>query len=162
MTSEFMMSVRQFAKPSIRLAQLNHPKSEQSTLQIHFDKSEKEKLDEFKTTEPVTKDYVQATITFKEKEYNCKIRLHGSENSHRSGRQISYRVKLSKTGEYLNGGRTFQLIKLEQANSPIRAANKLAHDFGLISSYGKLVHVIENKKETGVFYLVEVIGKSFL
>jgi hypothetical protein len=160
--SKFTTFLREFAQPALRIKRIQFPKSEQENLEISISKGNSEKLESYKTLHNPIKKYVDATITYEGETYDCEIRLHGSAPEHRTGEQTSYRIKLSKEGKYINGGRTFQLIKLAEGNSPIRAANKLAHDMGLISSYGNLVHVTENDSYSGIFYFTEVIDKRFL
>ena len=57
----------------------------------------------------------------------------------------------------------FVLIKGEEADPTVCAANKLAKELGLIAAFGKMVNLKINGKDRGYYYLVErVSSKEYL
>ncbi|MCB0755890.1 MAG: hypothetical protein H6602_02895 [Flavobacteriales bacterium] len=141
---------------------MQNPIQKKDILTIRIPEKSQKKLDEYKKSIDAVKKYVKAEIEFQGKVYDCELRLHGSDNRNWTGFQTSYRIKLDKEGDFINHGRNFQLIKLDEANSPILAANKLARNYNLISSYGQLVAVNENGADKGIYYMTEAIDKTFL
>ena len=107
----------------------------------------------------VRKNWVKGKILSNGLFENCEIKFHGSDPVHFLKEKSSYTIKV-KNDYY--GMKIFKLIKSEEADAFVCAANKIAFDYGLITSYGKMVILRINGKEFGDYCLVESIKKQFL
>lgn len=107
-------------------------------------------------------EWIDASILIYDTIYPLKIKLHGKSAVHFSDNKFSFRLKSQKGMKNVLGMKDFNLIKAEDADPTIFAANKIAKEFGLFSSYGRWVQLRINDNNIGLYYLVERISKSFL
>jgi hypothetical protein len=94
--------------------------------------------------------------------HSAKLKFHGTSSAHYFDGKYSFRIKMKKKSRLLNKMKVFNLIKAEEADPTIIAANKLAANLGLIASYGKMVMLKINNKDWGAYYLVERISDVLL
>lgn len=157
-----LSEVRDWIKPGMRIGRIKNPLNDSSIVKLKIDENELRDLESYKNPMYPVKKYVDAKVTLGGKEYDCQIKLHGTDRVHRSGKQTSYRIKLSKSGAYYRGSRTFILMKSSESSISILAANRIAKKHGLISSNGYLVYLVENENNKGVYSLTEAIDKTYL
>ena len=105
---------------------------------IQLDSLQIKKLNNYLNETPIKKKWVKANIQINGKNLNGKIKYHGTSSSHYVNNKYSYAIKLKKDSTYINNARKFKLIKSEEADPSVLVINKLAHDAGLISTYGDM------------------------
>tara|TARA_B100001287_G_scaffold9437_1_gene7301 strand:+ start:17447 stop:19066 length:1620 start_codon:yes stop_codon:yes gene_type:complete len=116
----------------------------------------------FKLLTQKKKKWIDADLLIDGIKQDIKLKLHGTSSAHYIDGKFSFRVKLKNNSDTLNRMEVFNLIKAEEADPTIIAANKLASNFGLISSHGKMIILTINNKNWGAYYLVERISTNLL
>lgn len=144
------------------LKRLKNGVADENRVSIYIEDNQLDKLNKYLKKNPVKKKWFKATVNLHGVDLPAKLKLHGTDPVHHTGGKYSFTIKLASDSILVNGGRRFKLIKGEEADPTVIAINKLAHDMGLISTYGKMVMVDLNGECTGEYYLVEDIRKEFL
>lgn len=144
------------------LKRLKNGVADENRVYISIEDDQLDKLNKYLKKNPVKKKWFKATVNLNGVDLPAKLKLHGTDPVHHTGGKYSFTIKLASDSILVNGGRRFKLIKGEEADPTVIAINKLAHDMGLISTYGKMVMVDLNGECTGEYYLVEDIRKEFL
>ncbi len=107
-------------------------------------------------------EYVPATITYKNKIYNSKLRLKGKWIDHIEGDKWSLRIKI-KDGETLMGMKTFSL---QDPKTRDYLNEFLYHQVlkkeGILSLRYNFVEVIINGDNKGIYALEEYFGKELI
>ena len=145
-----------FADIKGKVLALMHPVADSNIINLVITKKEFNKLVEKKKT------WININVLIDDTLQPAKLKFHGTSSDHYYDGKFSFRIKMKKKSKRLNGMKVFNLIKAEEADATIIAANRLAAQFGLISSFGKMVMLNINEKKKGAYYLVEKISDDFL
>ncbi len=96
-------------------------------------------------------------------EEKITYKFHGTSISPLSNHNsVSLRIKHKKDGNYLNNMRRFSLLTYkDDLDISTISINKIASDFGLISSIGKMVILKINDIDIGMYMLVEHHSKEW-
>ena len=139
-----------------KVLSFNHPVADSNIVNLTISKKNMNALIERE------KKWIDIGILIDNKLNLAKLKFHGTSGAHYKDGKYSFRIKMKKTSELLNKMKVFNLIKAEEADPTIIAANKLASKFDLIASYGKMVMLNINGEAQGAYYLVERISDEFL
>ena len=107
-------------------------------------------------------DFINASVSFNEQNYRCKIRLKGVLPDHWSGDKISLRVEM-KDGELIKGMSRFSLQDPSTRNeiSEYLFLNHLTINNCMALKYD-FVNVRINGKDKGIFAIEEHFSKEFI
>ena len=128
-------------------------------IDVSIDTSSQKQLEECLSSNPVSKNWVEAFIKINEGHMPVKLKFHGSDYPHYENGKYSYTIK---AGFKENAFRRFKLIKAEQASPHMATINQLAREMGLISAHGKMCVLRINGEEKGHYYKVDDIKSQFL
>ncbi len=141
---------------------IQKPVEESDYIDLYFSDSSKRNLDKYLTISPVKKKWVKAEIDIDDKKYQCKIKYHGTDDAHYINGKYSYTIKLKNITGYYQNAKRYKLIKGEEAEPTIFAANHLAHEMGLIAPVGSMKMLRINGAEVGHYYFTEDVKKGYL
>ena len=120
------------------------------------------KLNQYLNSKPIKKKWVKATLNIDGEFYESHLKFHGTDDNHYANDKYSYSIKINKGAGFYKNARRFKLIKGEEADPTIFAANYVAENFGLISTFGKMVFLKVNNINKGYYYFVEDIKDEYL
>ena len=104
----------------------------------------------------------KAELEYDNKVYKIKIKAHGRQpNYHRSGRHISFAIKMKK-GEHIRNTRRFSLIIRERIRLERHLVLDLADRFNLIRNEDELVRIKINNWEEKLYYLEPRFDNAFM
>jgi hypothetical protein len=108
-------------------------------------------------------DFIKSKITIGGEKYNCKIKLHGTNNPHFKTAKRSYSVKISKKNkDFPFEMRRFALIIPSQSNLIGLFTYKISKMLGMLSPKNFLVRVHLNGIDQGIYHLEEKLNKTLL
>tara|TARA_B110000046_G_C13026063_1_gene414205 strand:- start:8991 stop:11648 length:2658 start_codon:yes stop_codon:yes gene_type:complete len=145
-----------------KLKAIQNPIEDIDIIDLYISDASQKKLDKYLTVIPVKKNWVKASVGIEGKIYQCKIKYHGTDDAHYINNKYSYSIKLKDTTGHYNNAKRYKLIKGEEAEPTIVAANHLAYKMGLIAPVGKMKIVRINKEEVGHYYFTEDVKKGYL
>jgi len=106
--------------------------------------------------------YTKVKLFFEDKSYNAKLKLHGNSKPHFINDKKSYRVKLSKNGDFLRNMRRFSLILVRESSIATIFSYKLLEYFTGMKVNSFFVKVNINGIDQGLYLLEEKIQKEML
>lgn len=108
-------------------------------------------------------DFINSKITINNKEYKCKIKLHGTNNPHFKTAKRSYSIKISKKNkDFPFEMRRFALIIPSQSNLVGLFTYKISKMLGMLTPENFLVRVYLNGIDQGIYHLEEKLNKTLL
>jgi hypothetical protein len=120
------------------------------------------KLNQHLNSKPIKKKWVSATLNIDGEIYESHLKFHGTDDNHYANNKYSYSIKINNGAGFYENARRFKLIKGEEVDPTIFAANYVAENFGLISTFGKMVFLKVNNINKGYYYFVEDIKDDYL
>ncbi len=107
------------------------------------------------------KSYGNATIFYKRKKYDARIRLHGTDAIHFINKKKSYYIKLKKD-QFIDNMRRFSLVIIENNSIAALFAYSLLDWFTNFKVNSFLVKVKINGVDQGIYILEEKLHKTLL
>jgi len=109
-----------------------------------------------------SEDYVPATISYKDKELNVKLRLKGDWTDHLKGNKWSFRIKI-RSDDNLFGMRTFSIQSPKTRNYLYEwIYHKVLKNEDILSLRYYFIEVFINGKNRGIYALEEHFDKDLI